>query len=422
MSDPALSPTAETAPASVRHRSRLRLPDLLQQAVLGVVTRPARSALTALGVVLGVASFVAVVGLADTAGGQISQTFTKLTATEVVATDISHDDGVTDQPVAFGTETEQRAARIHGVRAAGVYWTVGLNHKPDVSSIAVVATGASQTPTPVVAASSGLFAATHATFSAGLPFTRTAQNLTSRVAVLGPAAASQLGIGDLSAEPAVFIDGVAFTVVGIVDDVARRPDILNAVIVPRTTATQLWGDDFASDPVLEVDTGLGAAPVVAKQLAVAVRPDRPDAMRVTPPPDPHSLRTSVQSDVNALFLALAGVCLVIGAVGIANTTMIAILERAGEIGLRRTLGARKSHIASQFLAESGLLGGVGGLMGSALGTAVVVIVALANSWTPLCPLWLIWLSPVAGAAIGVLAGLYPAIRASGIEPVEALKR
>ncbi|MFD0591393.1 ABC transporter permease [Catellatospora coxensis] len=127
-----------------------------------------------------------------------------------------------------------------------------------------------------------------------------------------------------------------------------------------------------------VETELGAAQVVAAQAALALRPDAPQRFTVVTPPDPRQLRDQVSADVGMLFLLLAGVCLLIGAVGIANTTMVAVLERVPEIGLRRALGARPWHIAAQFLAESAAIGSLAGWVGAAVGAMTVVAVALAG--------------------------------------------
>jgi putative ABC transport system permease protein len=171
-----------------------------------------------------------------------------------------------------------------------------------------------------------------------------------------------------------------------------------------------------------IETRVGAAALIATQAALALRPDAPKRLKVIAPPDPQTLRGNVTSDFNALFLLLAAISLVIGAVGIANTTMVAVLERTNEIGLRRTLGARPVHIATQFLAESTVLGLLGGEIGASLGVAIVVATALAQQWTAVLAPWTVLSAPAIGALVGLLAGLYPSLRASRIEPVEALRR
>jgi putative ABC transport system permease protein len=145
-------------------------------------------------------------------------------------------------------------------------------------------------------------------------------------------------------------------------------------------------------------------------------------LRATPPPDPHNLLDSVNTDLSALFLALAAICLVIGTIGITNTALVAVLERVGEIGLRRALGARRRHIALQFITESTSLGALGGLIGTALGVAVVITVALVRHWTAILDPLTVLPGPLIGALVGMLAGVYPAVRAATIEPLEALRR
>ena len=129
----------------------------------------------------------------------------------------------------------------------------------------------------------------------------------------------------------------------------------------------------------------------------------------------------IQSDLDLLFLMLGGVSLLVGAIGIANVTLVSVMERTGEIGLRRAMGATRRHIATQFLLESATMGAVGGVLGASAGMLVVVGVAFYQTWTPVIGPWIPLLAPVVGGATGLLAGLYPALRAAGLEPVEALR-
>jgi ABC-type antimicrobial peptide transport system permease subunit len=142
---------------------------------------------------------------------------------------------------------------------------------------------------------------------------------------------------------------------------------------------------------------------------------------VQSPPEPEDLRRDVEGDVNALFVVLGGVSLLVGAIGIANVTLVSVLERVGEIGLRRALGAARRHIAAQFLVESTTMGLVGGVIGASIGVLVVVAISAARTWTPVLDPWLPLVAPFLGALTGLLAGLYPAIRAGRLEPVEALR-
>src|SRR5690606_897717 len=145
------------------------------------------------------------------------------------------------------------------------------------------------------------------------------------VAVLGAVAAAQLGIDNLAVQPAIVIDDVPFTVIGIIADVQRQPDTLFQVPIPRGTAEALWGPPDPSERArMLVETRVGAARVVADQAPLALRPDAPELLTPIPPPEPQSLRRGVADDLSVLFLLLAAVSLVIGAVGIANTTMVAV--------------------------------------------------------------------------------------------------
>ncbi len=394
--------------------------DLIMEALAGMLQQPGRVALTALGTMLGIGAFVAVVGLTSTAGGQISRRFDALLATTVQVDDAASISGATGDGNPFPPDADRRVAAINGVTAAGVYWTVD-----DTGKVrgALADSGASGQAIPVVAASPGLLRAIHPEVSQGRVYDEFHDGGDERVAVLGSVIAGDLGITTLQGNPAVFIDGLPFTVVGIISDVARSADLLFSVTVPRRQAEMLWGPP-ASDQYAKmlISTKIGAADIVAQQVSVALRPDRPDLFTVTPPPSPSSLRDQVSSDFGVMFVILAILSLVVGAVGIANTTMVAVLERVPEIGLRRALGASRSEIAMQFLIESAAIGTSGGLVGTSVGVISVVLVSLAKSWTALLNPFIALSAPLIGTLVGVLAGLYPATRASKIEPIEALRR
>lgn len=406
-----------------RTTSRLRLRDLGAESVAGILQRPARTMLTALGVVLGIAAFVGILGMTSTATQQISQRFTALTATEVLLRDSAVATERADGEHSFPADAERRILVVEGTLGAGVYWNVRADKSGPVAGVPLPGMS-SQNAIGVVAASPGLFAAVRTSVRVGRTFDGSHDVRGELVAVLGSGAAARLGVNRIDIQQVVFIGGMPFLVLGIIGDVERHPELLNAVLVPRQTAEQLWGrpDDPSSPATMVIDTRLGAAGIVAAQAAVALRPEAPELFLVEAPPDPRSLRDHVSDDLSSLFLLLAGIGLVIGAVGIANTTLIGVLERVSEIGLRRALGAKPRHIAVQFLTETGVLGFLGGLVGTSLGVSAVVVMAAVRHWTPVMDTWLIVLGPVFGALIGIAAGVYPAMRAARIEPVEALRR
>lgn len=406
---------------AVRTPSRFRPADLASEAVAGLLQRPGRSALTVLGTIAGIGGFVAIVALSQTAAGQIGKDFNLQDATQVTVTDTGARGGSAHPTMDFPMNADALEDRIHGVIAAGVWWQVQL---PGQSVSALPPSdGGRKVGLPITAASPGALVASGAQLASGVLFNQFHEATAQDVAVLGKSAAAQLGITSLVNQPAIFIGGQPFTVVGILASDPRLPQLNLSVTVPESTALRLWGPPpsyFAAQML--VHTRLGAAQVVAEQTAVALRPDNPKLLTATAPASQAGLKKSVTASLNTVFLALAGVALLIGAVGIANTTLVAVLERSGEIGLRRALGARPRHIAVQFLAESTALGLFGGLVGACLGVLIAIAVTISEHWTALLDDRVVLAAPVAGAVIGLLAGLYPALRASSIEPADALRR
>jgi predicted lysophospholipase L1 biosynthesis ABC-type transport system permease subunit len=240
-----------------------------------------------------------------------------------------------------------------------------------------------------------------------------------RVVVMGANAASRLNISNLDQQPAIFIGDRQYQVVGLLSGVERQASLLGSIVIPEGTAQQEFG--LTAPGSVQVETKVGAVEVVVRQAPVALSPTNPSQLRVAAPPDPKKLRGGVQNDLNALFLLLGGVSLLVGALGIANVTLVSVLERVGEIGLRRALGAARRHIAAQFLIESTVMGLLGGVIGASFGTLVVVAVSASRTWTPVLQPWVPLAAPLVGGLIGLLSGTYPSLRAAAMEPVEALR-
>lgn len=407
---------------STRHprlRTRLTIPDLLRQALASVSARPGRTAMTMLGTVLGIGSFVAVLGLTATSSGQISATFSELRATEVAVTDIGVADAW-DRVQSLPADADERARALNGVTEAGTSWNVPGSPLPVAADLDPRIAPASLT---VTAATPGYLRAIGPVFSSGTGFTDFQHREKAPVAVLGTVAAQQLGITSAALHPTVFLGGRAYTVIGILADARRQATAALGVFLPASVAEQSFGAPRSVSPAsMLVTTRLGAADQVAGQLPAALRPDEPGLVRATPSQVALDVQHDVFGAVNPVFLALAALTLVIGAVGIANTTLVAVVERTSEIGLRRALGARRRDIQAQILTEAVFLGTLGGLIGTALAVCAVVGTALVLQWTALLDPLVTLLAPLLGTVIGVLAGIYPAARAAHITPISALRR
>jgi putative ABC transport system permease protein len=402
-------------------RSRLSPRDLLDEVLAGVTARPAQLVLTALGTVLGIAALVATLGLAQTASGQIAGRFDAVSATQVVVRTSEDDSSFElseETAVPLPWDAEERVARLNGVVAAGTFTRV--NTQDRVRTVPVVdPSGGSEVALPVVAASPGLVDALRGTIVTGRLFDIGHNARGDHVALLGANAAARLAINRVTSQPTVFIGDLAFTVIGIVDGVSRRTEVLDAVIVPNHTAAMAFG--LTAPAEVQIQTTLGAAQLIGAQAPIALAPNEPDALQALVPPSPGAIRAAVESDVNALFLVLEAVALLVGGLGIANVTLLSVLERVSEIGLRRALGATRRHVAEQFLLESLTIGFLGGLVGTAAGVTFTLTVSAVRDWTPLLDLRLATAAPLLGATIGLAAGTYPAWRASAIHPIAALR-
>ena len=410
---------------------RLTARDATSEAVAGIVQRPGRAVLTMLGTVLGVGAFVAVLGLTATGAGQISHQFTILQDTTVNVQDngpaISAAPPDTNPPIGFPADADAVAGRIDGVAAAGVWWPVSLPQGTNFTGSLGPSASASQTVT-LMAASPGAVRAMGLSMSAGSPLSTYENDTGQHVAMIDAATATLLGISAarLASHPAVFVDGIAYTVTGIYNSAQRVVSDQSAMLIPENTALADFGNPQPGignqdEAQMVVATRIGAAQVVARQIAAAELPTDPRRLVVTSPPNPQNLQSQVTGDLAGLFLILALISLLIGAVGIANTTLVAVLERTEEIGLRRAVGARPRHIAAQFLAESTALGTLGGLAGTCIGVGVVVIFAAAKDWTAVLNPAVTLPAPLIGSVVGLLAGSYPALRAARTSPLTALR-
>lgn len=393
--------------------STVAIRELIGEAMAGVWRRPMRSALTAGGVALGVAGVVATIGLALTASTQVSSSLDRLRATEVSVIDMRPELG---SP--FGGDLQKRLSILNGLLAGGEWWRA-----EDLSGgrVRALATGP-VADFPVVAVGPGALEAMRPQMFAGGVFETWHHTAGAPVVLLGSVAATKLGIGRLDAPTAIWLMGRPLTVVGVIQDVERRPEILLGLVIPASLQLVGWSGGAHDTRQLLIETDLGAANLVGRQLPYALLPAETDRLFVTVPPDPVGLRESIQSELVSVLLALAAMSLVVGAGSIAVTGLVSVGERASEIGLRRALGARRDHILVQFLVESSVVGTFGGLVGCLVALGAVSVVSLARSWVVAIPVAVALVAPLVGTATGLVAGIQPAVRASRIEPVEALRR
>jgi putative ABC transport system permease protein len=386
--------------------------DLGSEAVAAILQRPTRLILTSIGVLAGVASVVATLGLAATASAQVSGDFNALLATQVGVA------GVTATAAPFPANAEELVDRLPGVIASGTWFVADDNGSVGVSRPSYRADAGN---VKVIGASPGYFVADHLGI-AGSGISQAHERMRASVADIGIGLARDIGIGRPELPATLLVDGRVVTVIGLITQAPVDPSVLTTVVVPQGAATRMWGNRARATMAMTIATAPGAAQLVAREAPVALDPTNPGALQGVAPPDPTTLRHRVQGSISVLVLGLAAVALVIGGIGIANMTLVSVLERTPEIGLRRAVGARRSHVILQLTVESALTGLLGGLIGACLGLLTVVGVAVAETWTVTMPAGLPIVAPLLGLVVGLVAGAYPAYRAGSIEPVEALRR
>jgi putative ABC transport system permease protein len=400
---------------------RFSVQDLLVEASYGVGARPSRLIMTTLGTVLGIASLVVTIGFAQTAAGQISNQFDAVSATQIMIEPAStrNSSGAEQATGRLPWDASERVDRLAGVEGAGLVADVDVGSQL-ITSVPVNDPSAAQTLSPsVIATSPGLLAAVRGKVVTGRYFDAGHDERADRVAVLGSRAADVLGINRVDSQPSIFIAEVPYTVIGIIDGVERRANLLDAVILPLNTARADFGLTAPAELHVQIDVGAGT--LVARQAPIALDPNAPENFTVQAPAAASALQDNIQADINIVFLTLGILALLAGGLGIANVTLLSVMERVGEIGLRRALGATKRDIARQFIVESAVIGLLGGLIGSALGVFAIVVVSLLQGWTPILDPVVAVGAALLGTVVGLAAGAYPAVRASNIEPITALR-
>lgn len=395
-------------------RSRLLALDALRLASVGLRTRRLRAVLSALGVAIGIASMVAVLGISGSSkAGLVAELDELGTNLLTVAPGQTFLGANAQLPEAadravLNLSTVQRAASVTDVASASV------RRSPFVEA---AETGG----VTVAAADPSLLATLGGRIARG----RFLDAASARypVVFLGAVAAQRLGVTSLTAagRPVqVYLGGTWFTVGGVVEPLPLAPEIDRAALIGYPIARRLFGTTHSAS-TLYVRADPEHVEAAAALLPATADPQNPEQTQISRPSSALQARADAQSTLTALFLALGAVALLVGGVGIANVMVISVLERRPEIGLRRALGARQLHVGIQFLGESVLLSALGGVAGIALGILATAGYAATQGWAVVVPALSLAGGIGIATALGAVAGLYPAVRAARLAPASALR-
>jgi putative ABC transport system permease protein len=390
--------------------SKLHGADIARTASVGLRTRKLRAALSALGIMIGIAAMVGVLGLSESSKSDLLAKLDNL-GTNLLT--VQAGGGIGLGSGELPDDAAVMVARIGPVETTSTISQVDANvYKNDfvpsgqTGGITVQAVDANLLDTLAGSMADGVFLDELAT--------------EYPIAVLGSVTAERLGITEVTGSQMIWLGDQWFAVGGILNEFELNPDLDRAALIGLDTAdTYLDHDNVPTSILVRADPAF--VDDVMGVLAATANPENPEEVEVDRPSDALEAREAADDAFTALFLGLGAVALLVGGVGIANVMVISVLERRSEIGLRRALGATKRHVAMQFLGEALLLAGIGGIGGVGLGYLVTTVYANIRGWTTLIPPIAIAGGFAAALIIGAIAGLYPAVRAARMSPTEALR-
>jgi len=390
--------------------ARLGFGDLLRVGGVGLRTRPLRAVLSALGIAIGIAAMVSVVGISSSSRAEVDRTLdalgTNLLTVGPGQTLFGDNATLPEESVAM----IGRIGPVESVSAVGRIASARVYRNDRIPSgeTGGIAAYAARLDLPAVVG---------ATLASGTWLNAAVDRYPA--VVLGSAAASRLGIAVAGPDVQVLVGGVWCTVVGILNPVPLAGELDGAALVGWPAAATYWGFDGHPTTVY-TRAREDAVEAVRAVLGPTANPQAPNEVKVSRPSDALAAQLATDKAFTGLLLGLGAVALLVGGVGVANTMVISVLERRSEIGLRRSLGATRGQIRVQFLAESLLLSFLGGAGGVFIGVAVTSLYAVLQGWPTAVPLWATAGGVGATLVIGALAGLYPAVRAARLSPTLAL--
>ncbi|WP_030904988.1 ABC transporter permease [Streptomyces sp. NRRL F-5126] len=403
-----MTATGQHAGTAAQRRSSIRPADGFRLAFTGIRARRLRSVLSALGIAIGIAAMLAVVGISSSSQARVTQQLSSL-GTNLLRAEAGK--SLFGDETSLPPDTVGKIRLMNGVESAGSIGVLTSVHVYRSPLADPNATGGIQ----VAAADPGLLTVTGTTLHSGVWLNKATSKYPA--VVLGSAAAQRLGV----VEPGglVWLGDQYFSVLGVLDPSPLAPELDASALTGEQAAHTLLDWNRSPTTVYERSTERSLEHV-RKLLPRTVNPQAPDEVSVSRPSDALAAKAAIDQAFTRLLVGIGAIALLVGGIGVANTMIISVIERRREVGVRRALGATRAHIRTQFLTEALVLSGLGGCLGALIGCVTTAVIAWLNAWPVAIPLEPVAIGLIATLVIGAAAGLYPAMRAAGIPPTSAL--